>query len=104
MRLNLQVKTNLPVPFINTAIFKSKTQDEIVIDRHTTEYSAEALGNGLYRICMLWRECYVWDGENENILSDDDLSVCSLKFLRFELEDDVEIDNYFVDLEWLAWD
>jgi hypothetical protein len=105
MRLYFVITTNLPVPWINTAIFRSPNGDEVVIDRHTTEYTTEEIKGGLYRIEMMWRECYVWDGENENILSDDDTSVYELQLVELELEDDAadEIDDYSADVESYSW-
>lgn len=100
MRLYFTARTNSKTPYIDYAIFRIGNE-LYEIDRHTTEYSYEESDGDGY-IDMVWKECYVWDGENEIMITDDSF-FDNAELIEFELEEDEDIpEDYFV--EDITWD
>jgi len=67
MRLILNCISSVPTPLVNTAIFLTKDNKEVIIDRDETEYWNEYnKETGTYKVRMLWKNCYIWNGEDEN--------------------------------------
>ena len=98
MELLFIVKTNSEVPMINTAKFFLPGIGEVVMDREETEYICDEIGDGVYRMFMRWRGCYIWDGENELPPKDVLPKDAELKFIEFDLEDEAD-EDYFVTLQ-----
>ena len=97
MRLYFRARTNSDTPYINVAIFR--IGDKLyTIDRHTTNYSYEEFDGDGY-IDMEWREVYIWDGENEIMITDDSF-FDNAELIEFELEDDVPEDYFVEDITW----
>ena len=91
MRIEFEVKVSDSAkergPMINTAIFKTPKGEELVIDRCSTEWWTNEDG-----AFMLWRQCYIWDGLNENFLEENDSRIKDVEFQYFEIEDEAPID------------
>lgn len=98
MRLGLNVKTNKRIPMINVAICELSDGTRLTIDRDTTEYSSEIMNDGTYEQRMLWKGCYVWDGEDETYLTKGFPAGITLKLVELELEDDAD-EDYYVEVE-----
>ena len=101
-RLGFVVVTNHDTPLINTALFRSSSGDTVVVDRDTTEWNAEEIDGGLYRMEMIWRRCYIWENGAENYIPWQYPHEHELEFLEFELEDDAPA-GYFVRAEICGW-
>jgi len=101
MRIEFTVKTNMKknaTPMINTLHIRQNDNedDDIVIDRNTTEWTHPD-ENGI--MSMLWRECYLWDGEDELDIPEDVADKIKLPNIAFEVEDDAEEDEFYEILE-----
>ncbi len=81
-------ETNKKYVAINTAIFKRRNGEEIVIDRDETYYTVL---DGL--LSMEWNSIYVCDGEIQDYSITQE-EADTLQFVRFEIEDDVDSDYY----------
>ena len=101
-RLGFVVVTNHDTPLINTALFRSSTGEEVVIDRDTTEWNVEEIDGGLFRIEMIWRRCYIWGNGTENYIPWQYPYEHELEFVEFEIEDDAP-EEYFVRTEVWGW-
>ena len=103
MDFGFEIKTNKACPMINDAVFGLPDGQTIVVDRDTTEYVAEEIGEGIYRMRMFWRNCYVWDGEKCNYLKSGLSPDVILKLRELELEGDAG-EDYHVEVEFCFWD
>ena len=80
-------KTNNHVPYINTAKFLTKT-GMITVDRDETEYDYDGESGQLE---MTWKHVYIWDGNNKDYDSAEDLAENAI-FAELEIEDDAPED------------
>lgn len=100
LNFNCKVRnSNGEPPYINAAIFKAKNGDILRIDRQTTEYTQEIVGNtsDIWELDMIWTGCYLWEVNGESFedgagreLSDQELSdlLYGAELLELEVEDD----------------
>ena len=88
MRLYFDGKTNDRMMYVNYAIFVDAAGTVYEIDRESTywDYDEE---NNTYSAC--WRGVYLWDGENENFLTEDFFS--DKQFVEFVIEDDTPVES-----------
>lgn len=92
--IDFMAMTNKNYCAINTAVFRNADGGEIVFDRDETIYT---INNGVLE--MRWNSIYAWNGDEQDYsVTPEDLD--GLKFVRFELEDDVDADYYVEDVEW----
>ena len=101
--LGFVITTNSNVPLINTAVFKNKNGETVIVDRNTTEWEVDEIDDGLYRMYMTWRWCYIWDGDEEHYMDWEYPVRNKFEFVEFELEEDDVPENYSVNVESWAW-
>ena len=100
-RLGFVVVTNHDVPLISTAIFKTASGETVIVDRNSTEWDFDKIDGGLYRMEMIWRCCYIWDGVG-NYMDWNYPFDNGFEFVGFELDDDAP-ENYFVNAKIVSW-
>jgi len=108
MILRFKAKTNKDYVAINTALFRTENGGLIEVDRHWTEYTIK---DGV--LDMTWNECYLHSLDGHHIFSDeipDDSEdevrklLMDSEFVRFEIEEDVDDEDYFVEEgKWLGF-
>ena len=110
MRITFYCKTNRDYCAINVAKFILPNGTTLTVDRTRTEWNiVENKGKGIGDLTMTWCHCYLWQINGNTIFSDEAYITDSSGFedliadarVIFELEDDVEDEDYEVDvLDW----
>ena len=88
MRLYFDGKTNDRGMYVNYALFVDKDGNEYEIDREYTYY--EVRDDGSYS--SGWYGVYVWDGEKENFINNDDFFK-DKRLMDLIIEDDADFER-----------
>lgn len=89
MKIEFLCDTNYPdYVYINGVIFLLTDGREVFIDRKETDWGI----NYYNKVEVDFLECYIWDGENEIEVSEEEFE--GARFVRFEIEDDAPDDYY----------
>ena len=90
MRIEFNGTTNHPYMMVNTAHFRTKNGEEVVIDRDESSWTI----NDDKTFSLEWRGCYLWDGEEAHYDIDGLLDGADL--IELEVEDDAPDADYMV--------